>query len=166
MYGKGKPLSRLQWIDLLWPNDAIRWPRTGVCIGLGYGSLPGDTKPLPELKLTSCLWGSVAFTTWKQQMPKLMFSMSLKITLLILLPRLPGTNELRHIVCVFAVCSVVCCWRRRSLQTMLSWCLGNTVRRRWVSGINIEKKIHLLICKIGKWIFFYMLHLSKEIIQS
>ena len=61
-----------------------------------YGLLPASTKPLPETMLTSHWWGSVAFI-WKQffEVTKLNFCfMSLKVTLLKLLPHLPGAEEL------------------------------------------------------------------------
>ena len=67
-------------------------------IGLGYGLLPDGTKPLPEPMLTSDQSGSMTFT-WEQsrRVFKLLVCMvSLKITLLKLLPRLSGANELIH----------------------------------------------------------------------
>ena len=88
-------------------SDTIRHQRSRSTFGSGNGLLPDGTKPLPQLMLTS----SVGFCginprPISQEVFKMtVHKMSLKNTLVKLLPHLPGANELIPGGLVMLTCS-------------------------------------------------------------
>ena len=70
-------VTRPQWVNSLWPSDAIWWQRSGsVNTDSSNGLLPDGTKPLPEPISTNHQWGLVPFS-WGQSYKKRSNYMSL-----------------------------------------------------------------------------------------